>query len=141
MKSRKVLPGELTLILVMRPPLSSVDRFSFGLGALCLGRPSGTRPLVSSAGSESRPSSAPRRSTPDQAVCQIRFKRLINRALDNQRLLLKAMAVPSRSKNFGPGLFLRDRVSSTTAISIGIICVVERSVAVSRSTMRSAGAT
>ena len=32
-------------------------------------------------------------------------------------------------------------MSSTTAISIGIICVVERSVAVSRSTMRSAGAT
>ena len=32
-------------------------------------------------------------------------------------------------------------MSSTTAISIGIICVAERSIAVSRSTMRSAGAT
>ena len=28
MKSRKVLPGELTLILVMRPPLSSVVIFA-----------------------------------------------------------------------------------------------------------------
>ena len=34
-----------------------------------------------SATREAGPSSAPRRSTPDQAVYQIRFKRLINRAL------------------------------------------------------------